>query len=580
MGKSRALLVIGALFGVLLAGCGGGDKKSTTPPATTNVTTKGVVYPIVVDLSYQTNTSSGKVAADGSYTYKANENVTFSVGGIELATVPAGSKVTPLPLDSDVASTNLLRLLKALDTDGDLSNGITLPTLATSTLINLDLTDEASLAAALASLAPSATLPAANDPQVVSALADAKTIALQNMGTYGSTYTSMPHAPYAMPSVTPQPLYYPKSGTVTLTSPPDWLTGSMSGTATLTLYDNSQVTFAFNSMKGTYTALGITQAFTFAFTPYALTRVLYMDFGDSTCVNMLCSRISFRDNSQPNIPPIAGFDYRQSPITLPICFSCSSTHTWCSDWRATGSVILSSGDRDGYLTSVTLTSNKGTTETINLDVPTVPGPVCVSELYFAGEQSGVTVSVTDDEGASTTRTFGSSSPGSPSGVTVLQISGDISGALSASYDAANDVEYSAPPWQTGYIGNSYALFDGTNLISRGLPNGNYYITNEHERNWLSSNVGFGIAVYEDATTNISMVGFSAVGDLTGDGSSQSYAMNYCAIGFGQSCASAGVALDRVAGSITFTNTPICPSSGSSFCSGPTTINGTLTFTPF
>lgn len=113
----RFLLLSAFMSTLFISACG--SSSSSFPGGDNRVSAQGVVYPIVVGLSYETNSGSGEVASDGSYTYKENENVTFSAGGIELVTVPATAQVTPLPLDDDIASTNLLRLLKALDTDGD-----------------------------------------------------------------------------------------------------------------------------------------------------------------------------------------------------------------------------------------------------------------------------------------------------------------------------------------------------------------------------------------------------------------------------------------------------------------------------
>ena len=130
-----------ALLGLVLAGCGGGDKKSEPPEQT------GVMHSRIQGVSYRTPTRSGKTDANGNFKYLAGETVTFSVGGIELGSATGSSNIslftlagmtpptselalrreltrlryTATPLSS---AANRAWLLLALDSDGNPGNGI------------------------------------------------------------------------------------------------------------------------------------------------------------------------------------------------------------------------------------------------------------------------------------------------------------------------------------------------------------------------------------------------------------------------------------------------------------------------
>lgn len=376
----------------VLSGCGGGG--GSTAQSSASVATKGVVYPVVVGLTYQTNTASGVVASDGSYTYKANENVTFSAGGIELATVPAASKVTPLPLDNDVASTNLLRLLKALDSDGNLSNGVSLSSLATSALTSVDLTSEASVLAALASLAPSATLPSASDAQIATALTNAKTTALQDMGAYGSTYRAISVNTSTLPGL-------PKDAVVNLTSQPNWTTGAVTGTAVLTLNDNSKITLPLINISGSYSASGTTFDYKIRENFASKSRIIYLSIYPSKQSNSLVV-ITLRDNAQPNMPPIPRLDGK---ITIDYSLTPNAPSVYHYASTPPGSLMGGSEDLDGFVVSQAWSSSKGKTGTGNT----------FSESFSYNEKGSITLTVTDDEGATASKTWPINSNASGSG---------------------------------------------------------------------------------------------------------------------------------------------------------------------
>ncbi len=85
----------------------------------------------VAGLAYETATQSGFTGSDGSFSYLANESVTFSLGDIVLPAVTGSDIVTPLSIFSsqtieDIRVQNLLRLLQTLDVDANPDNGIVL----------------------------------------------------------------------------------------------------------------------------------------------------------------------------------------------------------------------------------------------------------------------------------------------------------------------------------------------------------------------------------------------------------------------------------------------------------------------
>lgn len=133
----------------LLSACGGGSNSSVpsqepTPPEIEAFTGVFVDSP-VEGLRYTTDSNSGQTSAAGEFTYQSNETVVFAIGDVRFPEVLAKSTMTPLNLFStdDINNTsvvNTLRLLQSLDTDGDLENGIQIPSAAheVATGLNID----------------------------------------------------------------------------------------------------------------------------------------------------------------------------------------------------------------------------------------------------------------------------------------------------------------------------------------------------------------------------------------------------------------------------------------------------------
>lgn len=411
-------LALAVTFMMNACGGGGGSGTSSTATATTasaTTTTTGVVYPVISGLNYQTDSSSGVVASDGSYSYKPNEGVTFSIGGVVIGTAPTAAQVTPLNLADDVSSKNLLRILLALDTDNNLSNGVSLPAItAASSPVSLDLTVELSVVAALTSLLPAATLPAASNAQVTAAQAKAKTTSLGSMGTYGPQYKTI-QTDIACSNPTD-----PKNAVVDFTSQPNWATGAMTGTATLTLKDNSTVSVPFTTSLTKYMA-GTTNYNLMLGPSYkAKSRIVFLSVNSpSTTYPTGVCLLALRDTSPSNAnmkPVVMVAPYTESGnqcvVTTTGVITCGMDNVYYSisaiaerygykNSNTPGTQVVGDQDFDGFEVAWEWKSSKGTTGTGR----TFSETCNVDSLGHAAVPVYATLTVTDDEGATGTKTF-------------------------------------------------------------------------------------------------------------------------------------------------------------------------------
>ena len=123
--KSASIILSTATIGMLLAGCGSSDST------TIDTTSTGYFIDAAVQNAHY-KTSSGKEGvtdAQGQFEYKAGDSVTFSLGKLELGTaVPsANGLITPKSLsDQNDTVVLMLQTLQSLDSDGNVSNGITI----------------------------------------------------------------------------------------------------------------------------------------------------------------------------------------------------------------------------------------------------------------------------------------------------------------------------------------------------------------------------------------------------------------------------------------------------------------------
>ncbi len=109
----------------MFVGCGGGS-SDTTSTATTAVTT-GTAYYVdsaVSGMDYACGTRSGVTASNGAFTFETGVGCSFSLGDIAFRTVDASLLVN----GTTIYETDLDRafVLQSLDSDNDVSNGITI----------------------------------------------------------------------------------------------------------------------------------------------------------------------------------------------------------------------------------------------------------------------------------------------------------------------------------------------------------------------------------------------------------------------------------------------------------------------
>ena len=103
------------------------DNAGTAPffPAATN---QGTLFDApVTGVAFSTSSGvNGVTNAQGRYRFNVGDNITFSLGGLTLGTVPARGLLTPLSLAAGNADrlSNLLVLLQSLDADGTPGNGL------------------------------------------------------------------------------------------------------------------------------------------------------------------------------------------------------------------------------------------------------------------------------------------------------------------------------------------------------------------------------------------------------------------------------------------------------------------------
>lgn len=143
------------LTALLVSACGGGSSNSpstpdntTPPPGTTtdpanNLLTGRFVDSAVAGLQYATSSQSGVTGPDGAFAYRAGENITFSIGDINLPSIPTEPIITPLSVFStdditDIRVMNLARLLQTLDADAYPEDGITLSDAAIASATGLE----------------------------------------------------------------------------------------------------------------------------------------------------------------------------------------------------------------------------------------------------------------------------------------------------------------------------------------------------------------------------------------------------------------------------------------------------------
>ncbi len=164
----RLLLTLTTSF-FLISACSGGG--SDTPPPAATPSTGVFIDSAVSGLQYKTPSRSGYTNNAGEFKYLPGETISFSVGGIDLGSAIAAAVLSPLSLVPDAQDvtdtrvTNIVRLLIAIDADGDATNGITITTATDTAAATLkvdftsaDLATDAGVNSLLASLPVAGTL--------------------------------------------------------------------------------------------------------------------------------------------------------------------------------------------------------------------------------------------------------------------------------------------------------------------------------------------------------------------------------------------------------------------------------------
>ncbi len=140
----KSLLSISAAAAVL-TGCGG---DSSDPVTTANTTTGYFIDAPVAGAEYNTSSGiSGTTDAYGRFKFEERDRVEFRIGKILLGTAKPVIEddgvgiVTPKELaDDNTTQTLILQLLQALDSDGNVTNGITISSETLQTLEELNTT--------------------------------------------------------------------------------------------------------------------------------------------------------------------------------------------------------------------------------------------------------------------------------------------------------------------------------------------------------------------------------------------------------------------------------------------------------
>jgi len=162
----KYLVAASAAMLLLFSGCGSdGDSYYIVAEET------GVFQDSAVDgLSFKTPSTSGTTSGGGKFIYKNGELVSFYIGDLLLGSVTGQGTVTPLDIVEGANGqftptvVNILRLLQTLDSDGDVSNGITIPgEIALKEFGSVDLSDEAAVTALVAYIDPNLTLVSVED---------------------------------------------------------------------------------------------------------------------------------------------------------------------------------------------------------------------------------------------------------------------------------------------------------------------------------------------------------------------------------------------------------------------------------
>lgn len=140
------LALLLTMMGLAFINCGNwndddDDGGTATTPA--QVLSGVFVDSAVSGLNYATDSFSGTTDAEGAFSYREGETVTFSIGDLVLGSAPGTDTLSPIDIVEGAADAtdqrvvNICVLLQTLDQDGDLNNGIQITTGIASLVSNV-----------------------------------------------------------------------------------------------------------------------------------------------------------------------------------------------------------------------------------------------------------------------------------------------------------------------------------------------------------------------------------------------------------------------------------------------------------
>lgn len=420
---------------IFLASCGGGGGSGGGASAS-SARLQGTMVPAVEGAHYQTATESGYVNSAGSFSYRAGEQVHFTVGSMELASVPAGPVASPIDLSDPVAAANMARLLKAIDISASTApTTIKVPTLAAFMTTPVDVTTDATTAASLASISPTAVLPTATAPSVTSMVSGTASAVDAVVNTSGGTYTFFSsylgagtdenYAADLTPSGCLPSANKMRTATLTLAGPIDFSTGRMDGILTADFGVSTIAGLHLTSTVGSFVRGGSTVNYFITRGSSTSLKTLNIKLTDSRIPSTTSAcRVEtavLSDTSKPNLGPDIALG--GAFFTIPLGIDGPYSYTYDVLVKSAGLCKLTfvpSGigticDHDGHIVKARLESSKG--RFVEATPPLIYGAgqrpeLVLTEYVYPGETVTITLTATDDSGAvtSTTQTLGNSTP--------------------------------------------------------------------------------------------------------------------------------------------------------------------------
>lgn len=133
--KSKMTVLALAISALLVTACQNDNNDKSTPTPTPTVKTGVLIDAAVAGVSYDSGSQKGTTDANGQFKYIAGETVSFKLGNIDLGNAKASDRLLLKALNNGVdtqgnlsdSTLNRAVLLQTLDSDGDSSNGIQIP---------------------------------------------------------------------------------------------------------------------------------------------------------------------------------------------------------------------------------------------------------------------------------------------------------------------------------------------------------------------------------------------------------------------------------------------------------------------